>query len=92
MDDLELQLQKSLRRKQPPAGFSNRVLAAAKPRRRASVWSWIPAAAAATLLLGIAGTQYQEYRQGQRAKDQLMQALQITSSKLAVVERTLTNE
>ena len=91
MDDLELRLQQTLRRKQPPSGFKACVLARSRKRRRPS-WTWIPIAAAAAVLIGLAGTQYDQYRQGQRAKQQLILALEITSAKLAIVERTLTHE
>jgi hypothetical protein len=95
MDDLERQLRKALVRKEAPPGLEARVrTAAALPRRRA--WSFWPArfrwpAAAAAAALAIAGVllherAVNERTAGEAARDQLMLALQITSSKLQTIQ------
>ena len=79
--NLDDELKLALRRKEPPAGFTDRVLAAierpaAVPVRR-SRWR---AAAAAALLVALAGGG-EAYRIV-RAKQQMLTALHITSAKL----------
>ena len=93
MDRLEDALREALRRKQPPEGFAERVLA-----RRASAGAWdrfrawfeIPslrwAGAAALTLVLLAGIQYSaEQRrraEGEAAKEQVLTALRVTADKL----------
>ena len=101
MDRFEDELRQALRREEPPAGFTERVLARAGSQpRRSGVWEslarWfrIPrvrfAAVVASLLLVVV---IQEYRvrqaraEGEQAKAQLMLALQITGNKLKVVHQ-----
>ena len=101
--DFEDSLKRSLGRVQAPEGFADRVMArieaefarsagtpvrvmASKPAR---VRRWFPAAIAAGLILSAGGWRYHEFRQGQRAKEQLLVALQITSSKLGLVENKI---
>jgi hypothetical protein len=81
--NLEQELHAALRRKEPPAGFTERVLAAidrdgaatVRPPRRA--WR---AVAAAVLLAALAGGG--EAVRIVRAKQQMLTALHITSAKL----------
>ena len=101
MDRFEDELRHALRRKEPPDGFTERVLARARalPRRSGlwrSVAGWfrLPAvrfaAVVASLLLVIAVQEYrvrQARAEGERAKAQLMLALQITGSKLHAVHQ-----
>ena len=90
-DDLELQLRAALRRQEPPPDFAARTIALAQPSRR-PIRAWMPLAMAATLLItfAAAGIQHvQEQRRADDAKRQLMLALEITSEKLAVVEKVL---
>ena len=90
-DDLELQLRAALQRKEPPPEFAARTVARAGSGRR-PVRAWMPLAMAATLLIAFAaaGIQHvQERRRADDAKRQLMLALEITSEKLAVVEKVL---
>ena len=89
MSHFEDQLKAALHRKEPPADFAERVLAAATPRpaqvRRPAPKRWLPAAIAACLIAGVGGWQYQQYlseQQGERAKEQLLVALEIASDKL----------
>jgi negative regulator of sigma E activity len=97
MSRLEDDLRKALARQEPPADFTARVLArvAAEPARvslweRVSAWFRIPSLRLATvgaLCLALAvGVGFEEQRrsrqQGEEAKEKLMLALKITSSKL----------
>lgn len=97
-DKLERELKKALRRVEPPAGFAERVLARAaneeKPGARLRSWPqrlgmgglrWA-AASALCAALAISGLVYHHERQkqGEEAKEQLMLALRITSSKLQI--------
>ena len=88
MNHLEDELRRTFRRVEPPAGFAERVMAQVPYGRR----SWIPRswmAAAAALLLAVAGAgswEYQRARQqrivAEQAKAELMFALELTASKL----------
>ena len=87
--NFESQLQDALRRKTPPAEFADGVMAAiaraATPSRRpAARAGWL--AVAATFLVatigGITAHQVQQRREGEKAKEQLMLAMQLTSKKL----------
>ncbi|MBI1790466.1 MAG: hypothetical protein HYR60_23275 [Acidobacteria bacterium] len=88
MSHFEDQLRSALRRKQPPAGFEDRVMSRVGPRRSLTGWRWATAAIAASLMLSVGGYGYRQY-QGYRAKQQLMLALEITGSKLALAERRI---
>ncbi len=98
MKPLDDQLREALRRRDPGPEFTARVLAraAAAPRKRESVWRRFPAAlggmnlrwataALACLLVVAGGIGYHERQvriQGEAAKEQLVRALKIASSKL----------
>ena len=100
---LEEELKKALRRVDPPAGFRERVLRRtaqeeakhAKPRVRLpfrwlgmAEWRWAAASALCVVLAGSAiFYRYQRQERGEQAKEQVMLALQITSSKLQVAMR-----
>ena len=95
MRDLDHELRRLLSRPEPPDGFAERVLrgarpvaqrpAAAPPRRHVVRW-----AMAAVLVAAVAGGM--EYRgrreraQGEAARAQVVQALQIAGSKLQLVQ------
>ena len=89
MSDLENQLRKVLRRREPSEGFADRVMARipAAPERRKPLlwWRWVAAAAACVLLAAGVG-RYEEHKRGIQARDQLMLAVEITEKKLAVVQ------
>ncbi|MCL4794249.1 MAG: hypothetical protein KJZ84_06790 [Bryobacteraceae bacterium] len=91
MNQFEDQLRDALRRVPPPAGFVERTLARAaqeqRAPRRAIRFPRYVAALAASLALVFGGLRYQEYRQGQQAKEQLMTALRITGSQLHQVQQ-----
>jgi hypothetical protein len=86
MTNFEHDLQRALRRREPPRDLTADVMARIEPRRR--ILGWRPAlAAAAVVLLMLGGwDRYREYRQGVQAKEQLMLAVQITTVKLAVAQ------
>lgn len=98
-DRFEDELKRALLRREPPAGFTERVMAgiSTEPRpstlRRLFSWvlpvRWAPALAACLIFILAAGTwQYRRIEQRQeaeRAKRDLIFALQVTSVKL---ERT----
>ena len=78
MNQVERDLRESLRRRQPPPGFADRVLARtrqAEPRRIS--WAWLAAAAMVLLMIGGIGFVREQRRQaeGEKAKQQLMAGL-----------------
>jgi hypothetical protein len=96
-DKLEQELKKALRRVEPPAGFAEGVLArVAKEEGREAQplprYEWFgiglrwAVTCALCLVLAISGIVYHRERQkqGEEAKEQLMLALRITSSKLQI--------
>jgi hypothetical protein len=104
MNRLEEQLKKALQRVEPPAGFAERVLArAAGEKREKKVHSraWLAwfgvsglrwaAAYALCVALATSGIVYhrEQQRKGEKAKEQLMLALRITSSKLQIVTESV---
>ena len=84
MSDFENQLRGHLRRKQPPAGFVQSVLAKSATRKQPSR-RWALGAIAASLALA-GGLEIYHYQQGQFAKQQVMLALRITSEKSHVAQ------
>ncbi len=89
--NIEHELKSALRRKPAPAGFATRVLAAVEaergmPARLAAQAGWWRAAAAAVLLTAILGGwtahTVAERRAGEKARKELLLALQITGEKV----------
>jgi hypothetical protein len=87
MEPLEHELHRALSRKDPPAGFAERIeAAAARPgppaqRPRPAVpGRWFAVAASIVLLAG--GSAAYRHHQGEVAKEQLMTAMKITAVKL----------
>jgi len=95
--NLEHDLKHALRRESPPDGFAQRVMqrleeteatAADAPRRR-PVW-WRAAAASVTLGLvlgGYATHKAVEHRRGEHAKEQVLEAMRITSEKMRYAQQ-----
>lgn len=82
MDELEDRLRRAFEREEPPAGFAERVFARTRPVRTPPRWL---AAAAAVLVLAVAGCAYR-WHEGQTAKREVLLALRITSAKLSHIQ------
>ena len=87
--DLEQELRSALSHEKPPAGFADRVLASldAAPVRtpvpHTRVWRGLAAAAVLAAVIGGWGLRtIAERRAGERARDEVLLALRITSDKL----------
>jgi len=95
MSQFERDLRESLRQREPPPGFAEKVLARTRESEaRRPLWTWLAAAAAvaAVVLMVVGGSIVQEQRrqaENQRAKEQLMAALRITGTKLRDVQLRL---
>lgn len=93
-EHLENELRAALRRQEPSADFAERVLAKTHPAgsspRPIFRLRWAAAALAACAMLGIGLTEYRERREerqrGLEAKQELMQAMRITGSKLRLAQ------
>jgi hypothetical protein len=101
MTELEQQLAKALARRDAPAGFSDRVLAAVQqanrrvpwwrkmvPRSSASAWRLAPATVA--LVIAMSGALYQHHEkaeEGETAKRQLIAAMKIAGEKLHTAQQ-----
>jgi hypothetical protein len=98
--NLDHELRHAFRRKPPPSDLTDRVMAQleernAGPPTRSSAWPlasrWLAAAAAIMLTAG--GAQYYSHRQAvaeaERVQSDVRLALQITSEKLALLQRRL---
>jgi hypothetical protein len=92
--ELEEQLRRALHRLDPSPGFAERVSARLQHRRRRrglpARYRWLPAALAACLVLSLLaayGWQAHRQREGLEARQQLMQALRVTSQKLDLAYR-----
>jgi hypothetical protein len=82
--NLEDELRAALRRTEPPAGFTERVLgrvAATPVRPAAKPWTKWVAALAASVILAAGAFEYRQY-QGERAKSQVLLAVRIAAAKL----------
>jgi hypothetical protein len=99
MDRFEEELREALRREDPPEGFARRVLARVERRERRNSWlrwpavfhapalRWATALAAFALAVGVYDYRRKaEQAEGERARQEVMQALRITGSKLRLAE------
>jgi hypothetical protein len=92
MNQVERDLRESLRRKEAPSGFAERVLARTrKSEAPRTSWVWLAAAALILLMIGGVGLVREQRRQveGEKAKEQLMASLRITGSKLREIQARL---
>lgn len=100
MTRFEDELRWALQRRDPPGGFADRVLArlpATRPRRfrflAALGRRWAPALATVWIAAFATGLweyrQVQQRREGERAKQELIFALQVTSAKLQTTRAKL---
>ena len=85
MNQFEDQLRQTLSRKQPAAGFVDKVLLKTTPKNR--LWRWQAIAALAACLAGVGIYETYRYQQGQFAKQQLLLAIRITSEKTHVAQQ-----
>lgn len=90
MSQFERDLRESLRRREPPADFAEKVLARtieARPHRTSS-WRWLGAAASIVLVIGATFFIQERQRQaeGEKAKEQLMVAFRITGAKVRDIQ------
>jgi Flp pilus assembly protein TadB len=97
MNDFEDRLREALKRREPSAGFAERVIALV-PQRRATVWTmhWRSIAAiAAVLVLAFSAGLFEWHRQVERAERaeaanrQLMYALRLMAAKIERVQNRL---
>jgi hypothetical protein len=94
MTDFEDQLRRALERKDPSPDFAARVMARATEERR-SPWmhwrGWAAAGLAASLCLGAVELELRHQQkvrlEGEQARAQLVQAMQITSVKLRHIQK-----
>ena len=92
--NLDDDLRDALARQDAPDGFAERVLAATHPRpvvaRRPVRWAWAGIALAASLTLGVGMVEIrreaQQRERGLEAKQELMQAMRVTGSKLRLAK------
>ena len=95
MTDFEDLLRRALERKDPSADFTARVMARAAHSRRPLAWvnwrAWTAAGVAAALCLGTLGLEMEHRRrerlEGEAARQQLIQAMHITSVKLQQIRK-----
>jgi hypothetical protein len=99
MTEFEDQLRRALERKDPSADFAARVMARATQSKRplpwlnwrAKWWSWAAVGVAASLCLGALELEMEHRHrvqlQGEAARTQLIQAMQITSRKLHQIHK-----
>ena len=90
MNEFEHDLRSALRREQPPAGFTERVLARTGVKTAPGRTGWMAAAIAACLLLSIGGFEYRQY-EGRKAKRELLLALEIAGSKLSIAQAKISH-
>jgi len=83
MDWLEQELKQALARKEPSAGFAERVSRTAK-RSRFALARWV--AAAAVLIVVMGGSLAWREHEGRVAKEQVMTAMRLTSAKLKHIQ------
>ena len=88
--DLENDLSRALRRESPAPGFADRVMTRIERERRGTARWWRAAAAsvALTAVLGGWGAhEYAQYREAERARDQVLIALRIAGSKVRYAQQ-----
>ena len=88
--NLEKELKNALQRKRPPAGFAGRVMQrinGVEERRPRLSYRAIAATLLLTAVLGAwSARTLAERREGERAREELLQALRITSEKLQTAQ------
>lgn len=92
MNNFEEQLRASLQRREPGPDFAQRLQRRLQEKKRTGSLRWL--AAAALILATSTGFLYMEHErrrqvEGERAREQALEALQISSEKLNLVLRKL---
>ena len=87
MNEVETELRRAFQRKQPSAGFVDRVGEAVRRGRTRKLQRqrWMAMAAAVVVLCGLGGGYWQMRREARHTVDQLNLAVQITGEKLNFV-------
>jgi len=87
MNDVERELRGAFQRRQPSAGFADRVGEAVRRgrSRKRERQRWMAMAAAVVVLCGLGGGYWQMRREARRTVDQLNLAVRITGEKLNFV-------
>jgi hypothetical protein len=99
-DSLEKELRRALEPRDPGELFTRRVLAQLPPqehsptqRSRTPRWAWVSAAVAASVVgITLVRQEYVERRTAETAKEQLLEALRVTSAKLDLAYRAVEQE
>ena len=86
MDDFERDLKEALARREPRRDLTAAVMSRIDQRETRFRWRPLVAIAAAAVAMFAGLEQYQQYRKGQEAKQQLMLALEITAQKLSLAQ------
>jgi hypothetical protein len=93
MNRFERELKESLKRREPPPGFAERILAHTFATEKPGFTGWQRLAVAALVLLMVGGValvrEQRRQAESERSKQQLMVALRITGSKLRSVQEKL---
>jgi hypothetical protein len=95
VNGFEKELRSALARREPPVGFTDRVMARIPDQRRSGMSRhWMTAAAAVLIaVLGAGSWEYTNVRnqrmEAERAKAELIQALELTSAKLQATRSKL---
>jgi hypothetical protein len=90
MEDFERQLRDALARKEQPAWFEAKVLAAATAKRpKSSVFRWAMAAALVAVIPVAVWTDHRERTAGEAAKARLQLALRVTVTQLSKIQKTV---
>jgi len=97
-EDFDKQLKNALRPVDPPDGFADRVMSRVErepERRRRQGLRWLPAALAASMLLGVVVIHDWQARrevEGLEARRQLLEALRVTGQKLDLAYQAVNRE
>jgi anti-sigma-K factor RskA len=95
MSQFERDLKETLKRREPPPGFAERVLAHTYASEKPGFWGWRGLVAVAALVLVMVGggaffvQEQRRQAEADQKKEQLMAALRITGSKLRLVDERL---
>ena len=84
MKSFENELRSALARRNPPEGFSDRIMSEAGKRRSYTYLPWLAAVAVLVLMLaGMIGRERRQRMEAEAAGEQLMRAIEIVDAKLA---------